>query len=644
MNYEDILQRIQQDEKNELRTDIYRYNGILEAIRFYANRLTYEQITDAAFDFVNELLTVNKSVMYLLSGDHYRLAKIRGISNAPEELPMTSQLSGFALYVGNVLNGRKNLESYFSAETMDALDATVMVPLILEDKLVGFFLLSGRVSADFNESDIFVCEALMNLFNNALEGCERLERLQAANKELDEKIFNLFAINQSAKAMLTEHRLEELYSLAVDVFSELTSSSNTGFFLYDDASEKYVLKAYRDVYHVDKPHPVSLALKPDAQINGAKQIVDMASASDMQYFSSIFEEGTSPLDDVKAKYVVFIYGKHGKILGFVTLGATVSGAVYKKSAFELVDSLASYTYIALTNAILLKIVNDQKRLLEIKLERLMTLNTLIKNINSSETSDRLIELALETLIVSFGVESGLIALFDEQSSLFTVRSASDASLNGMTIPLNDKLQPLMTGKVLFESDSTLVAEYVGKEMADAIPNKAGVILVPITLERYEMHLIGVVIIFRTREDLLSNEENILTYETISNHMSPLIDGFLALERRKREYKLDVANLFSNELRAQIDECVQYSFDLEVVRVTQKNVSPFDRNGSADILNELFSSVYEVAYDRVYVVIQNDFDYNFRHICDALAGQDVDIARYRLFRDFRSFDEFVSLQR
>ena len=74
--------------------------------------------------------------------------------------------------------------------------ATVMMPLGLDNKLYGFFLLSRRITAEFNESDILVCETLMHLFTNSLENCNRIERLKISNQELDEKIFNLFAINQ----------------------------------------------------------------------------------------------------------------------------------------------------------------------------------------------------------------------------------------------------------------------------------------------------------------------------------------------------------------------------------------------------------------------------------------------------------------
>lgn len=35
MQYNDILKKIEQDFHNDNRTDLYRYNGLLEAIRFF---------------------------------------------------------------------------------------------------------------------------------------------------------------------------------------------------------------------------------------------------------------------------------------------------------------------------------------------------------------------------------------------------------------------------------------------------------------------------------------------------------------------------------------------------------------------------------------------------------------------------------
>ncbi|MDI9514469.1 MAG: GAF domain-containing protein [Bacillota bacterium] len=643
MEYQDILAKIQQDESNDLSTDLYRYNGILEAISFFTNRLTYEQIIHASFDFVNELLTVNKSVLYLLEGDQYRKVSSRNLPNAPYTVPQNPQLKNFALYVGNVVNGRQNLEAYFTADILSKTEASVMIPLMLEHSLNGFILLSGRVTADFNDNDVSVSRTLMNLFNNALESNSRLMELQTANRELDEKIFSLFAINQSAKAMLTEHRLDELNQLAVDVFSELTLSANTAFFLYDTKSEKYALKAYRDVFHAGSTTPpIYLTLRPEATAIMGRQIVNATDESDAEYFSSLFEEGIAPLEALKARYIVFIFGRGNEILGFVTLGDTISGTDYKKSTFELVDSLASYTYIALSNAMLIKVVNDQKKLLELKLDRLITLNTLIKNINSAQTSKQMIDLAHETLTVSLGVENGMIALYQPENRQLLVSAATDNSLNGTIIPLTARLEPLLKGKVIFESDATLVSEYIGHDISDALQDKAGLLAIPMSLEHYEIRLIGVIFIFRTYNSLLSEEENILTFESIANHMAPLLDGYIDLDRKKQEYIPDVMKQFTQELKAQIEECLEYHFDLEIIHLVDKDATPFNGNKICRMVSDLFQNTYAVSYDHTFVVIQNEFDYN-RQVLERIAFEaDASVACFKLYKDFNSYEELIEL--
>ncbi len=640
MQYEDILKNIEQDEKNDHRMDLYRYNGLLEAIRYFANRLTLEQITDTAFDFVNELLTVNKSALYLFDGNAFVIKKERGI-HAPKTLPLTPELSGFALYVGNVVSGKEHLCHYFDTSVIEDMEATVMLPLILEDKLYGFFLLSGRITSQFNEGDILICETLMNLFNNALESSKRLEKLQISNRELDEKIFNLFAINQSAKAMLTEHRLEELYSLAVDVFSELTQSAHTGFILYDNPSEKYALKSYRDVFSTTGRHSLNLNLRDDAKLSFDRQLLDLTCEEDSAYFDSLFHEGTAALEEIKALYAVMIYDRK-KLLGFVTLGQTVLGSEYKKSAFELVDSLASYTYIALSNAMLIDLVNEQKKLLQKKLDRLTMLNHLSKNINSALDSASLLELAMETLSVSFGVESAMIALYDEENDSLRVCQASDPTLEGLILPLSDPLLPIKDGRTVFESDADEVVHLVGEEIAHVIHNKAGLLALPMTLERYDTVFIGTILIFKLTEGLLSDEENILTFETVANQITPLVEGFISLEEHKKLYVRDMAQVFVMDLESHLKECIRFDFDLEIIRIKEESASPYVDNSVSKILSELLDKVYPIAYDQTVVIIPQDFEYTANIIKGALADKEVTLHRLRLGKDFTDLQSFLAL--
>ena len=643
MQYNDILKKIEQDIKNDNRTDLYRYNGLLEAIRFFSNRLTLDQITDAAFDFVNELLTVEKSDMYLFQDNRYELKKQRGVKMESSYIAVTPELSDFILYVGAVITGRDALLQYFDASIIDNLGATVMMPLGLDNKLYGFFLLSRRITAEFNESDILVCETLMHLFTNSLENCNRIERLKISNQELDEKIFNLFAINQSAKAMLTEHNLRALYLLAVDVFSELTQSAHTGFILYDKPSEKYVLQAYRNVFDSDNKKIEKISLSLNAEIIPLHQILDLADDNHRELFCKMFDNGKELLSYLQAKYVVFIFGESKKILGFVTLGQTVTGNAYKKGAFELVDSLATYTYIALTNAMLLEKVNDQKRLLQEKLERMITLKCISKNINSALDSETLIELALESLGVSFGVQNGMIALYDEDSDSLHVDKATDLSMRDLVIPITPALEPLRKGSTVFEPESENLPVILGEDIAAKIKDNAGALFIPMTLERFETVFIGAIIIFKTSAGFLSNEENTLIFETIANHMSPLIAGFKNLEKQQDILIPDTARIFGNTLEFQIDQCKEYDLEMEIVRITDNDAIPYEKSKVPEILADIVEGVYPVSFDRTEILVMNDFEIKYNLIKDSLAGRNITINRLQYSKEFTDMASFLAIK-
>ena len=86
---------------------------------------------------------------------------------------------------------------------------------------------------------------------------------------------------------------------------------------------------------------------------------------------------------------------------------------YNKGIFELIESLASSTYIAVSNANYFKETNEQKLLLQNKFNRLVSLNKLMKNINSASTTEELADLTLETLNISFGMKTGIFALYNK---------------------------------------------------------------------------------------------------------------------------------------------------------------------------------------------------------------------------------------
>lgn len=639
MEYDAILQKIQQDLEDHSVIDLYRYNGLMQAIDFFSNRLGFEQITSSAFEFVNELLTVSKSVMYIFDGKEYIPVEKKGMGDEPPQVPAAKKLESFAVFCGAVLCDRATLEEYLDPDFLNAWHIHIMIPLITETTLEGFILLAEKNGGAFVSDDTVICDALMRIFTSALENHKRLVKLQQANGELDEKIFNLFAINESSRILLAEHDMEVLYGLSLDVFSELTQSSRTSFFLFDEGAEKYALKAYKDIYYSKvSMESVSLTLNRDNPIKPMKFLIDTGNPSDVEYFNGLFIEGMDNLSFSKPLFIVLLL-KGSEVLGLVTLSTTVSGSPYKSGVFELVESLASYTYIAISNAILLDRLDQHKKLLEEKLNRLMSLNRLMKNVNSAENRETLQELILRTLEVSFGVEKGAFALVQPEDQSLVISCCAGMAVENQTIALNERMKKLCKGSIVLETNEEEVYHYIGSEMDRAVGEKTGFLAVPVVLEKYETQLMGALLIFKMRSGFLSDEENLIVMETIANLSAPLLANFIKLEYERGALAVNHREAFLRELKRQTAECSVLDTPLEVIHIATQ-FPLFSQNALSENLGKEFEFVYTVDHNHLFIIVISDFHYCRRKAEEAAEECNAKTEVYAMGTDFTGFDDFI----
>lgn len=642
MEYQSILKRIEEQKKDEnLSAKLYRYAGLIQAIEFFSQKLNFDQITDAAFDFVNELLTLEKSAIFIKQDDNYVLTKSKGCGDEKIVIENSQNLQNLAMLFGGLVYEEERLLKFFDKAVIDTYKITITIPLIIENTLYGFIFISNKTIGDLNSDDYIICEALMKLFNNALENYKRYEEIQKANKELDEKIFNLFAINQSSKALLSELDLNMLHNLSVDVFSELTQSSSTGFILYDEKSERYELKAFKDIYGTKAGCEIFLTPTKKPKVDPNKVIIDINSEKDISYLNGIFNEGTEPLKALRARYVVLLV-KGGKILGLVSLGETVTGFEYKNSMFELIESMASSTYIAFSNAQLFQQVNEQKKLIQHKLENLISLNSLMKNINSSAKVEVLMEMTLKTLDISFGVEKGLMALYDNEKDVFTISYAINVETERKEIKINSNWKKVFEGDTVFEARESGAAKYIGKSLSKDIGASSGILIVPIYIERVDIEILGVIIAFKNRKALMNDEETILTIETIANHIAPVIRNLFTIEEQKRFLLPNHIELFKRDLRDEINEAVELSTELQIIQITDGRDFVFKGNTVVDKLKSSFSKIYPFSYNNIFIInndVDKDIDKKIKHITGM---KDVKIRAMILGKDFKNFQEFFKL--
>jgi transcriptional regulator with GAF, ATPase, and Fis domain len=646
MKYDSILKRIEDEKKDEvLSAKIYRYTGLVQAIDFFSQKLVFEQIIEAAFDFINELLLVDKSAIFVLENNTYEAKKIKGFEKAVNNIEITNNLKNLATFYGNILYEREKIVKFFEASIIDSLGINAIIPLIIEGNLYGFIVFH---SENFGEDDFIISEALMRLINNALEDYNRYEKLIKVNLELDEKIFNLFAINQSSKVLLSDLRMDVLYSISVDVFSELTRSKITGFILLDERSERYVLKSFKDVFYKTKDVSIRLMLKSCNNINPNKVIIDLSNEQDCQYFNSLFGEdgivANTQLEQLEAQYVVLVL-KNNQILGFVTLSETVTESGYSDGIFELIESLAASTYTALSNAKLFEVVNEQKTLIQKKLDKLISLNYLTRNISSSIRTDTLLEITTKTLQISFNVDKGAFCLYKKETNEFDFSATINLEqCKNKTITPNQNWKRIFEGDCVYAIGQANIAEYIGEEFTENIGDAQGVLIVPVYIDMMEIELLGAIVIFKYNDLQLDNEENMLIIDTIAGNIAPVLNNLLIIQMQQRFMLPNFIELFKKDLKEEIKAALDYEIDLSVIQIEDDREFLFKGNSAIESIKENFRKVYPFSYNNIFIIV-NDNDYELEtKIKDCTKLDNLKIKKITLGKDFKNFAEFFELYR
>ncbi len=642
MVYNEILKQVEEQKRErELSGKMFRYSGLIMAVDYFSQKLNAEQILNAAFDFINELLTLEHSSLYCLKDGSFRLTREKGINTGIKEVINSKKLNDLAIFHGNILTGKDSILRFFEEDICRACNIDIIVPIIVDAQLNGFIMIPEKPTSQFDENDHIICEVLMNLCNSAMRNYASYAELNNINTSLDEKVFNLFAINQSSKALLSQLDLDTLYSLSIDVFSELTQSSSTGFILYDEKSEKYVLRSFRFIFESIKALDISLDMDKNSVVDPNRIIINLSDADDLQYFDSIFKNGSDKISALNARYIILL-NKDDHILGFVTLGTTVTGIDYKKNIFELIESLASSTYIAISNAKHFKQVEEQKKIIQNKLDRLISLNTLVKNINSSMDIDNLIDITMKTLSISFLAEKCLIATFNSEEEVFTVKSSYGIKSALPVIRTNKNWNRVFKGRTVMAIGNDVLEKYFDNDAHESFGEITGALIAPIYLDRSEVEILGIITVFNFFDSLISDEENVLTIETISGHIAPILYNLYLLEEQKSKLKPDYAGIFKADLKKEIKQAGEYGLELFVVKVSHSGGYSFKNPDLSGMLAERYEKVYAVAYNTVYIITNSKEDADNDKILTTigLENANVDIAVWK--RDFSSLEEFLDL--
>ncbi len=540
------------DDKNI--SKLYRYEALLQAIDFFTQKFSVSQLASYAFDFTNEILTLNSSALFLKEGEYFKLTRVRSYNVTEYTIENSEKLQRIATFYGSVMSS--NFDSYFNSKDTDFFGAKLIIPLIIQDLLYGFIISDGKAVESIDEDDMLISKALMQLINNSLENSKNFADLQEKNKQLDQKIFNLFSINQSSRMLLSELELNKLYTLAIDIFSELTSSKITAFGLFDEIRDKIVIKGYKDVFS-----PIKIMDEFELNTNsynGYKLVFNYK--NDIEQLKQIFVN-YADFEKLEAEYIILIV--KNKILGFVTISKPINDRQYDESLFELIESLAASTYISFTNAIFFQEVSRQKSIIEQKLNTLTKLNALVKNIHSCTDLEELYDLTIRTLHYAFGIKKAFIAIKDKNQ--YTIKKSVGIAYSDNILELNEEWELLDSSETFSSYTKDACCEYFSDNSFGTAEECNCLVISPITSDAADLdsssQLMGYLVVLQTSESL--REEEVLLIETIANSIAPIMSNMKSVEQMKANYLLNQQAAFENAVKKKLENKANFHIDFYI---------------------------------------------------------------------------------
>ncbi len=687
MDVHSVLAQLEAERQTESVTaKLYRYMGLMQTIGLFSQRLTRAQCLDIAFDSVNELVTIAHSLLYTVHEGVARdgsgssavpdaepvdepgaeapavepkqasdgpkqasgepclyLRKIKGVTDPPPFLALTERMRSLALMGTGILVREKALKAVLGDEICERLRVRALIPFVNDDVLEGIILLGEKAVSGFDNDDAIILEALLRLADGALENNRRLDDLACMNRAMDAKVFDLFAINQATRALMSETSLESLVHLSVDVFSEVMRSSRTALFLEEGDACDLPLLAYLNVRNTaDSPDPGChiAACRPDALPEPMPQVADLRTEAGRALAARLFPGGEETLGRVGARCLVLL-ARQGRLAGMVTLGERMEGGSYAQDQLEVIESLAAATLIAIENARLIEALGRQKRDLCERLERLLSLSTLIKNINASGNMETLLELTGRTLETSFSVRKGMLLLWDGEAEVFRVTRTIGFDGAG-ELPGTGAWETVLNGNVVCEAGARRLREWIPASILPDGEDVEGILIEPIQHTDIRRVVLGAIVVLSFRDSGVRDTENLLTMEAIANHLSLMIIAFDALGRQRRFRMPLHVEAFKHALRQRIAESQEQGRPFDLLQVSDQRGYIFRENNLAGRLEEHYDHVYPVAHNDVFVLPEGDGHEAAESLARVFGEDEVRVRVLRFGREFSSFKEFFDL--
>ncbi|MFZ2959192.1 MAG: diguanylate cyclase [Candidatus Ozemobacteraceae bacterium] len=243
-------------------------------------------------------------------------------------------------------SAREQMNAEFETDTVRAL--RMFIPMRIKDHFVGVFILGDKKdSSNYSDADYQLIQALAGLATTAINNASLYERSEETKNELDRKVFNLMTLQQSGKVLSSTLNLDNLISMAIDMFLETVWANRGILMLMSEDSVKLEVKATKglnpeELMELDKDAAEAWAmttLQKEKRPIFSQELVGKAL---FQSYTTI----NRPLPF--AVYIPLL--KEGEIFGVVKIGPKINGENFNENDLEFFSTLASQAVISFENA------------------------------------------------------------------------------------------------------------------------------------------------------------------------------------------------------------------------------------------------------------------------------------------------------
>jgi GAF domain-containing protein len=489
-----------------------QYNLLREAIDFFSQSLHLEQLVYYGYELVHRSLELNRSSLFIIEGDVYEMKKEMGYEKGSYFIQHDEKHDALAQYFGRIQT--QDFEKYLDVRICEDFEVQLLIPIIVGATLKGFILSDGSGGSSFNESDLEFAFSINQLMNKAYETTNSYTLLEEKNYELDKRIFNLFFMHHCSRLLMAELNLENLYTLCIDVVRELTASAVTSFFLWEEHTEKFILKGYKNITIFDQVY-YECALS-STKPNWSKVVFHIE--DDLDDIKQLFGDISSFLC-LKAEYIVLIVKEN--IIGVVTVSRPVNEQAYDASALEMIASVANSIYIAIANAKNYQEINRQRHQLNERVRRLEQLNKAIKNINSCSELDELLDITVSTLHYAFNAMQVAIYVKDDNttnSGVYKLGASEGWPILEREI---EAIMPVVTYDFLVDYTSKHDKDVLDQKALTRFVDRNCFVWMPVKLdlmgEAYE-RVLGFIVVTQMKQPL--TEEDVVVIEAIAGAIAP----------------------------------------------------------------------------------------------------------------------------